>query len=195
MVQFETLGHLNIVVDDIERATAFYALAFGAAPLQEFAHFRNVGFARAAGFLEHPEELDVTIRFLGLPTPEGLVLELMQYHHPLPRPCGFEKVAHSIGCVGHISLRVTNVDEAFRHVQKIPGVRMIHASPEYRPFRIDPIEPAQFRFFDEVSERDEDKKREVCNIVSSIRYFYFVDPFGIQWEFEQGHTDIGSQHS
>ena len=193
MIEFDSLGHINIVVQDMERASAFYERAFGAVPLQEFPHFRNVGFARSAGFLEAPEAVDVTIRFLKLPTPEGVVLELMEYHHPAGVVCCENKVVNGLNCVGHIALRVKDIDAAFAHVSTVKGVRMIHSSADYRPFRIDPIEPEEFRFFDPSMEADATEKAAVCRIIGAIRYFYFLDPFGVQWEFEQGHSDMGSE--
>ena len=36
------------------------------------------------------------------------------------------------------------------------------------------------------------EKEKVCGIIGKIRFFYIVDKYGIQWEFEEGHTDIGS---
>ena len=193
MIQFETLGHINIVVDDTDRATAFYVEAFGAVPVQDFPHFKNVGFAQSAGFLDQPEAVEVTVRFLKLPTPEGLILELMEYHHPAGVICCRDKVAHGLGCVGHIALRVKNIDAAFEHLKTVEGVRMINESPAYRPFKIDAIQPREFRFYDEAMEQDASGKEEVCRIIGSIRYFYFLDPFGVQWELEQGHTDVGSE--
>ena len=192
MIQYDSLGHINIVVDNIERATEFYAEAFGAVPVQDFPHFRNVGFAKSAGFLGTPENVDVTIRFLGLPTRDGIFIELMEYHNPTGVVCCEAKVAHGMGCVGHIALRVKNIDEAFDHLKAIDGVRMINEAPEYMPFKIDYIRPDEFRFYDEKMEKSVEEKEKVCKIIGSIRYFYFLDPYGVQWELEQGHTDIGS---
>jgi catechol 2,3-dioxygenase-like lactoylglutathione lyase family enzyme len=193
MIQYESLGHINIVVDDADRATAFYTKVFGAVPVQDFPHFKNVGFAWSAGFLDNPEAVDVTIRFLRLPTPEGLMLELKQYHHPAGIVCCHDKGANGRGCVGHIALRIKNIDEAFEHLKKVDGVRMINASSSYRPFKIDTIQPDEFRFYDETMEQNAKAKEDVCRIVGAIRYFYFLDPYGVQWELEQGHTDIGSE--
>ena len=192
MIKFDTLGHINIVVDNIEEATAFYQKAFNALPLQEFPHFRNLGFAKSAGFLEEPEKLDVSIRFLKLPTKEGLILELMEYHTPSPEVCCAEKKTNGTGCVGHISIKVTNIDEAFEYLKSIDGVRMIHSSNEYRPFVIDKISPDEFHFFDKNLEKNIDEKQNICEIIGSIQYFYFLDPYGIQWELEQGHSDMGT---
>ena len=54
-----------------------------------------------------------------------------------------------------------------------------------------PIESKDFFFYDEAVEQDSNEKNNVCDIIAGIRYFYFIDKYGIQWEFEQGHTDIG----
>ena len=32
---------------------------------------------------------------------------------------------------------------------------------------------------------------QTAKILSEVRYFYFIDKYGLQWEFEQGHSDIG----
>ena len=53
-----------MVVTDLEEATRFYEALFGASVEQTFPHFKNVGFARSAGFLDDPESVDVSIRFL-----------------------------------------------------------------------------------------------------------------------------------
>ncbi|HEY5705442.1 MAG TPA: VOC family protein [Chthoniobacterales bacterium] len=51
MFSFDSLGHINVVVPDIEEATRFYKTLFDASVEQTFPHFKNVGFARSAGFL------------------------------------------------------------------------------------------------------------------------------------------------
>ncbi len=76
MIEFDTLGHINIVVDNIEEATEFYKKLLCAVPIQDFPHLKNVGFAKSAGFLSNPEEVEVTVRFLRLPTKEGVIIEL-----------------------------------------------------------------------------------------------------------------------
>jgi maltose O-acetyltransferase len=34
-------------------------------------------------------------------------------------------------------------------------------------------------------------KQKAADILGNTKYFYFIDKYGLQWEFEQGHTDIG----
>ena len=69
---------------------------------------------------------------------------------------------------------------------------MISSHPDYAPYKIDSIKPEDFKYFDPNLENDPIEKQKVCNIVGNTYYFYFVDPYGVQLELEQGHTDIGS---
>ncbi len=190
MIQYDGLGHINIIVDDIAFASDYYVDILQAKKVQRFPHFKNIGFAKSAGFLEKPEEVDVCIEFLLIPG-ANVFLELMCYHQPK----GANKVnyfkTNDLGGPRHICLRVKNIDEAFAHIKSKDGVRLIHDSPEYQPFKIDHIQPEDFMFFDEKSEKDINEKQKVCHTIGNIRYFYFLDRYGVQWEFEQGHVDIG----
>lgn len=84
MFSFDSLGHINIVVPDIEEATRFYQALFDTSVEQTFSHFKNSGFGRSAGFLEDPESVDVSIRFLKLPfgRSEDLFVELFTFSRP-----------------------------------------------------------------------------------------------------------------
>jgi maltose O-acetyltransferase len=73
----------------------------------------------------------------------------------------------------------------------MPDTKLIVNNENYQPYKIDNITPSEFQFIDIETENNKDAKEKVCKIVSNIRYFYFIDKYGIQWEFEQGHTDIG----
>ena len=191
MIQFEGFSHINIVVDDMDDAIEFYQRVFGALPKQSFPCFENVGFAKSAGFMEEPEEVSVTITFLEIPN-TGVFLELMQYHNPEGMENLDEKYSNDIGNVGHIALKIKNIEDAFEFVKVQKGVQLISDDRNYQPFKIDDITQNEFYFFDKVKETNESEKQAVCDVVSNIRYFYFIDPYGVQWEFEQGHSDIGS---
>lgn len=184
MITFTGFGHINIVVDDIDKATAFYRESLGAIPVQEARHFKNLGFARAAGFLANPELVEVSIRFLALPVPDPLFLELMCYHAPKGSDGVPNFQTHDQG-LRHISLRVENVAEAFEHVRQCPGMRLISESPDYRPYKLDEIRPEQFRLFDPQIEENPIRKEELARSASSTCFFYALDPYGVQWEFEQ----------
>ncbi|MBM7070752.1 VOC family protein [Shewanella sp. 202IG2-18] len=191
MIQFEGFSHINIVVDDMDAALAFYQNLFGAVPQQAFPHFKNVGFAKSAGFMEQPEDVDVSITFLEIPN-TGVFLELMEYHNPQGMENLDEKYSNDLGNVGHIALKVKNIEQAFEFVKAQKSVQLISDDEGYQPFKIDNINKDEFYFFDKSKEQDDAEKQAVCDVVSNIRYFYFVDQYGVQWELEQGHSDIGS---
>lgn len=190
MINFKGLGHINVIVDDIDAASEFYKKIFSAIPHQEFPKFKNVGFAKSAGFLDNPENVEVTIRFLEIPG-ANVFLELMEYHAPQALTPIQIKKTHELGGPRHICLRVSNIDQAFQFLKTQDGVTMINSSDQYKPYKIDGITPSEFKFFDVEKEADSDEKQKVCDIVGEIRYFYFIDKYGIQWELEQGHEDIG----
>jgi methylmalonyl-CoA/ethylmalonyl-CoA epimerase len=132
MFSFDSLRHINVVVTDLEEATRFYQELFGASVEQTFPHFKNVGFARSAGFLDNPESVDVSIRFLkfSLKGSEDLFLELFVFHHPPGRQEITPRKTNDVGGPRHVCLRVTNIDEVFAHVKSIAGVHLINESPE-----------------------------------------------------------------
>jgi methylmalonyl-CoA/ethylmalonyl-CoA epimerase len=187
MIEFLSLGHINVIVDDIDDATAFYERAFGAVALQSFPHFKNIGFSKSAGFMSHPEDVDVSIRFLELPTRDRIWIELMNYHSPHGRRIEHRKETNDSNCLGHVCLKVKSAQRAFEHLKALGEGRFISADTNYGPYKIDSIEPTGFYFHDAQSEDDAAQKKEVCDTIGNIRFFYFVDPYGIQWELEEGH--------
>lgn len=62
---------------------------------------------------------------------------------------------------------------------------IIKYSRSARPIRI------EVHFFDQDMKEMDERKQQTAKILSEVRYFYFIDKYGLQWEFEQGHTDIG----
>jgi methylmalonyl-CoA/ethylmalonyl-CoA epimerase len=193
MFSFDSLGRINVVVPDLEEATRFYQALFDASVEQTFPHFKNPGFARSVGYLEDPESVDVSTRFLKIPfgRSQDLFLELFTFHSPAGRQEITLRKTNDVGGPRHVCLRVTNIDEVFAHVKSLGGVHLINDSPEYRPFFISPIERCAIEV--PGADRDTAGAREaICEIVEGIRFFYAIDRYGIQWEFEEGHADIGT---
>jgi methylmalonyl-CoA/ethylmalonyl-CoA epimerase len=156
-------------------------------------HFKNVGFARSAGFLEDPESVDVSIRFLKIPfgRADDLLLELVTFHSPEGRQQITFSKTNDVGGPRHVCLRVTNIDEVFSHVKSLDAMHLISDSPEYRPVFISPIKPQDI----EVPDAGPDTagvKEAICEIAKGIRFFYAIDRYGIEWEFEEGHADIST---
>lgn len=189
MVNIVGLGHINIVVEDIDEGISFYEELLGAVPYQIFRDFSNTGFSKAAGFLESPESIKLHIAFLNIPK-SGLTLELMEYIEPVSQNKVVYNQVSDIAGVRHIALEVEKIEEAFNHVLSVEGVKLINGSSLYHPYKIDTIQHNDFSFFDKKLETNEKEKNNVVKIISNTKYFYFIDKYGVQWEFEEGHTDI-----
>lgn len=191
VVNFVGMGHINIVVDDIDKGIEFYSKLFSAIPYQIFRDFSNVGFSKAAGFMEKPEKVKLHIAFLDIPD-TGLTLELMQYVTPATVNRVVRNDVSDIAGVRHVALKVQDIESAFNYVSSVEGIRLINENIAYKPYKIDDITHADFLFFDEELETDVNAKDNVVAIISNTKYFYFIDKYGVQWEFEEGHTDVGN---
>ena len=141
--------------------------------------------------MDNPQDISLHLAFLEIPS-TGLTLELMQYINPETKKSIIRNDVNMISGVRHVALEVKNIDEAFNYVSSLDGVSLINPSDDYLPYKIDSIKESEFQFFDKVLEQNTEKKQNVCNIIGNTRYFYFLDPYGVQWVFEQGHTDVGN---
>lgn len=175
------LGHINIVVDDLEYATKLYGQLLGATVVRTAPHFKNSGFAKSAGFLQHPEQVDVSIRFLELKLAK-VYLELMHYHAPIGKQSLNPQAINDLGGPRHICLNVNDIDAMFERVQALEDVRLISDDPNYYPCAISPVSEGDYDFTDDDSM---ELRQKICEIVPKIRFFYCVDPYGVTWEFEQ----------
>ena len=185
MFNFKSLAHINIVVDNIQEASHYYEMLLGAIPQQEFPRFQNSGFSKSAGFMDNPDEVITTIRFLLIPG-TSVIIEMMQYHYPKPEWHSWTKKTNQIGGVGHIALSVDDIDKAFTHITNMPETKVINESERYGPYQISPISDTEFYFFDKIKNADDCERKKVINSVQNIRYFYFIDKYNIQWEFVSG---------
>ena len=188
--RFTGLSHVCIFVDDLQQGVAYYRRLLGAIPDHYLPHWRNRGFFQAAGFLEEAGQGEVSIAFLNVPGAR-LTLELMEYHHPQGRKEPVFFAANDVSGARHVALKVTNIEQAFLHVKAMPDTRLINDSGRYRVFQISPTTPEEVRFFDQDLRETDQRNVDTAEILSQVRYFYFLDKYGLQWEFEQGHTDIG----
>ena len=188
MIKFLGFGHINIVVDNIKIASDYYADLLGAIKTQAFPHFKNAGFAKSAGFLEYPEKLDVSIEFLEIPQ-ANLFIELMEYHSPKGLQTIKKAKTNDLGGIRHICLRVEDIEQAFNHLKQ-SDVTLINSSTEYKSFYIDKIKPEAFYFYNQANESNAKLKQETCEMIGKIKFFYCIDRYGVQWEFEQGHNEI-----
>lgn len=184
------LSHICIFVDDMEQAVDYYHDLLGVQPDHCLSHWRNEGFFKAGGFVEEAAEGDVSIAFVNVPGTK-LTLELMQYHYPKGRTEPVTFAANDVSGARHVALKVTNIEAAFAHIQAMPDTRLINETEAYKVYQISETQPSDVRFFDQTPGETDARNVETANILGQVRYFYFIDRYGLQWEFEQGHTDIG----
>lgn len=184
------LSHICIFVDDMEQAVDYYRALLGVQPDHCLPHWKNEGFFRAGGFVDEAADGDVSIAFVNVPGTK-LTLELMQYHYPKGRTEPVIFAANDVSGARHVALKVTNIEAAFAHIQSMPDTRLINETEAYRVYQISETQPADVRFFDQAPGETDERNTETAKILGQVRYFYFIDRYGLQWEFEQGHTDIG----
>lgn len=187
MLEIVGFGHINIVVEDIEEATNFYQSIFGFELIQSFPHFKNVGFAKGAGFLEDAEHVIVSINFLKIPN-TTIFLEIISYINPklINPPQTF--LPNELGGPRHIALRVKNIHTVYNKIKYFPGVFPINLSSDYKPHQLDPVYPDDFFFANSTLESNVNLKLKSSVISSSISFVYFTDKFGVTWELEEEPT-------
>lgn len=185
-LKFTDFAHINIVVDDIDEGIKYYEQLLEAKPIQIFREFSNIGFAKAAGFLEHHELVKLSIAFMEVPGTK-LTLELMEYHEPVTTDAKHREDVNKINGVRHVALEIQNIDEAFEYIKTCPDITLINPSDQYGPYKIDDITADEVQFFEADMEADGNIKKQLCQTISNTYYFYFIDRYGVQWEFEQGH--------
>ena len=190
MPNFTGLSHVCIFVDDMMQAVSYYRKLLGVIPDHYLSHWRNKGFFQAGGFLDQAEEGDVSIAFVNVPGTK-LTLELMQYHYPEGRKTPVVFAANDVSGARHVALKITNIEEAFLHIKSMPDTKLINETDDYQVFQISETRPSEVHFFDQDLRETDERNVQTAKILSGVKYFYFIDKYGLQWEFEQGHSDIG----
>jgi catechol 2,3-dioxygenase-like lactoylglutathione lyase family enzyme len=163
------LSHLNVVVADIDVATEFYGTVLGferasnATGPMDYPGVDLASFARNAGFADRPLSLD--IRFLKHPE-LGMYLELFRYRYPEGEQSIHRHQTNDVGGIRHVALEVPDAVAAHAFIRsqqaayEKEGLHIdILGGPDHIPEEITPY---------------------------PYKFFYWVDPWGVQWEFEEG---------
>lgn len=191
MPKFIGLSHVCIFVDDMMEAVAYYEKLLGTQLDHCIPHWKNEGFFKAGGFVDEAPQGEVSIAFVNVPGVE-LTLELMEYHNPVGRKEPIIFAANDVSGARHVALKIVNIDEAFEHIKSMPDTRLINTTDAYRVFTISETSPEEVRFPGQKPGETDERNSSAAAILGKVRYFYFIDKYGLQWEFEQGHTDIGN---
>jgi catechol 2,3-dioxygenase-like lactoylglutathione lyase family enzyme len=164
----QAISHLNVVVDDIEVATEFYGTVLGfeqaanADGTMDYPGVDLASFGRNAGFGDEPVSLDV--RFLKHPE-MALYLELFTYRHPKGDDTVHPRRTNDLGGIRHVALEVPDAVATYEFIR---SQRRAYAS---RGLRIEIL--------------GEDHSPEEITPFP-YRFFYWIDPWGVQWEMEEG---------
>jgi catechol 2,3-dioxygenase-like lactoylglutathione lyase family enzyme len=155
-------------VDDIEAATEFYCAVLGferasnADGPMDYPGVALASFARNAGF--DNGQVSLSVRFLKHPE-AGLYLELFTYQHPKGDQTIHRRRTNDLGGIRHVALEVTDVVAAHAFIriqQEAYGKRGRQIEILGGGHIPEAITPYPYKFF------------------------YWIDPWGVQWEMEQG---------
>ena len=119
-------------------------------------------FARNAGFADGSVSLDV--RFLRHPE-VGVYLELFTYNHPKGDQTIHGRKTNDLGGIRHVALEVPDAVAAYTFIRAQQeaygerGLRIEVLGEDHVPEEITPY---------------------------PYTFFYWIDPWGVQWEMEQG---------
>jgi len=164
----QAISHVNVVVDNIEVATEFYRTVLGfeqaanANGLMDYPGVDLASFARNAGIDDGRINLD--IRFLRHPE-IGVYLELFTYHQPQGDQAIHRRKTNDLGGIRHVAVEVPDVVAAHAFI------RFQQQAYSERGLRIDVL--GQDHIPEEITPYP-------------YKFFYWIDPWGVQWEMEQG---------
>jgi catechol 2,3-dioxygenase-like lactoylglutathione lyase family enzyme len=162
------ISHVNVVVDDIEVATEFYGTVLGFEPAvnadgpMDYPGVDLPSFARDAGFADGRASLDC--RFLKHPE-VGLYLELFVYRRPKGDQTIHRHETNDLGGVRHVAVEVSDAVAAHAFIS---DQQRAYAS---RGLQIEILGGAHV-------------PEEIAPF--PYTFFYWIDPWGVQWEMEQG---------
>lgn len=164
----QAISHLNVVVDDIDVAAEFYGSVLGfeqaanADGPMDYPGVDLASFARDAGFADGQVSLDV--RFLKH-AEIGIYLELFTYHHPKGDQAIHRRMTNDLGGIRHVAVEVSDAVAAYEFLRSQQqayeerGLHIVILGQDHTPEEITPY---------------------------PYKFFYWIDPWGVQWEMEQG---------
>lgn len=166
------VSHVCINVPNVDKAAEFYHRVLGYEIMtagEKWGNFdlRNLHseeFCKSAGFMDGKCRLDCL--WMKHPT-ININLELFHYHEPnvvnrLEQENWLSNT-QDIGGFKHISYAVQDAKKAFEFLKTQEGVRFISDDPDYQPIKMVPF---------------------------PFKFFYWIDPYGVQWECEDEGDEI-----
>ncbi len=184
MLEVKCLGHLSIVVPNIEEAQSYYQTLFGVEPVISFQNFKNKGYSKNMGL----QDAEVHIRMMRFDHC-NLVLELLQFAEPKSSQEISKFKINDLGGPRSITLHVEDVLRAFDVLKGKEGIEVLN-SEDYRPVALSPIQSDQFILGKEDNKLE--AKERIAENFSEKHFFVFRDPYGVIWKIEERLFDHSS---
>lgn len=189
-LSLDRLNHLHVVVDDLDRASAFYRDVFGSIEMQSHHDLVNTGLATYYGRGDRPESLRVSLRFIALPdviTLKLVKIDDLDYHGSSYRGPSNAAAGYPADYgVGPISVVVSDLDAAYSELLAIARdydapYRIQLLSP---PTFLSPLLPHQIGATEHSALKGEDAVlAAIAEKFAERAKFMMIDPFGVKWEF------------
>jgi catechol 2,3-dioxygenase-like lactoylglutathione lyase family enzyme len=189
---FRRLNHIHIVVDDLDEAAGFYREVLGLVEMQSHEGLVNRGLATYYGRRDRPESLRVSLRLLVLPDVATFKLVKIEDgdYKGAQRAYGAaraEQPGYGNGSgIGPVSVVVDDLDQAYVELLR----RARDYSSRFRmkllsePTYLSPLQPHEIGATKFSALHGEDAVlADLAERFSDRAKFMMVDPFGVQWEF------------
>ena len=197
------LAQIHVIVNDLDVAADFYRTVFGMIEMQSHNNLTNAGLAAYYGYTGNPEDFSVSLRFLFIP--DVLTIKLVKLSVASYAPGGGGGVkdsrAEAYRCNkgsgymgrGPISVVVADLDEAYQSLLAIAqdySVKfdLLLVSP---PAFLSPLQPHEIGATKHsVLHGRGDILDEYAKAWPFRAKFQMIDPFGVQWEFNNNVDEI-----
>ncbi len=183
MLDVRTMGHISVVVSNLDEAEKYYCELFEAKTIATLANLENEGMSKNMG-LEGLKLSEKIVKFAHC----NLVLVLTEFHSPKGNS---EIVKHQINDMGgprHIGLNVENIDAAFDFLKGRSDVEILN-NDSFRPVSYSKISADQFSLNSMQTEENSKEKERLAELLSKKKTFFFRDKYGLIWEIEERFFD------
>lgn len=179
MLDIRSIGHINIVVPNVEEAEKYYLEIFSAKLIASLPHFKNEGMSKNMGFA-NTEVSEKILKF----THCNLVILLIEFHTDKGQNEVVKYHLNDMGGPRHVGLNVENIEAAFDFLKSRSDVEILNKE-DYRPVAYSLISADQFQLGSQEANQNQREKERLAQLLSKKKSFYFRDKYGVIWEIEE----------
>jgi len=179
MLDIRSIGHINVVVPNIDEAEKYYLEIFSAKLVASLPHFKNEGMTKNMG-LANADLSEKIIKFSHC----NLVILLIEFHTEAGSKEIPKNNLNDMGGPRHIGLNVENIEASFDFLKSRSDIEILNSS-DFRPVTYSPITPDQFHLASQDADQNQQEKQRLAELLSKKKSFYFRDKYGVIWEIEE----------